>query len=54
MSDSATLPIRRLSAADAEAYRAIRLEGLERHPAAFGASFREESGRPLAFFHFSG
>ena len=50
MSNSAALPIRRLSVADAEAYRAIRLEGLERHPTAFGASFREESSRPLAFF----
>ena len=42
--------IRRLSRADAEAFRAIRLEGLERHPAAFGASFKEESSRPLSFF----
>ena len=48
MSDS--LKIRRLSRADAEAFRAIRLEGLERHPAAFGASFKDESSRPLSFF----
>ena len=39
-----------MSRADAEAFRAIRLEGLERHPAAFGASFKDESGRPLSFF----
>jgi len=50
MSDSASLPIRRLSGADAEAFRLVRLEGLERHPSAFGASFKEESGRPLSFF----
>jgi ribosomal protein S18 acetylase RimI-like enzyme len=49
MSDS-SFEIRRLSRADAEAFRAIRLEGLERHPAAFGASFKDESGRPLSFF----
>jgi RimJ/RimL family protein N-acetyltransferase len=48
--DSAAFPIRRLTGADAEAFRAIRLEGLERHPSAFGASFREESARPLSFF----
>ncbi len=39
-----------MSRADAEAFRAIRLEGLERHPASFGASFKDESGRPLSFF----
>ena len=50
MSDSASFPIRRLTSADAEAFRAVRLEGLERHPSAFGASFKEESTRPLAFF----
>jgi ribosomal protein S18 acetylase RimI-like enzyme len=50
MSDSAAFTIRRLAGADAEAFRAVRLEGLERHPSAFGASLREESARPLAFF----
>ena len=50
MSDSASFPIRRLTGADAEAFRAVRLEGLERHPSAFGASFRKESARPLSFF----
>jgi ribosomal protein S18 acetylase RimI-like enzyme len=48
--DSAAFPIRHLTGADAYAFRAIRLEGLERHPSAFGASFREESARPLPFF----
>jgi ribosomal protein S18 acetylase RimI-like enzyme len=50
MPDSAPFSIRRLSAADAEAFRAIRLEGLERHPSAFGASLDEESRQPLSFF----
>ncbi|MDM7947235.1 MAG: GNAT family N-acetyltransferase [Oceanibaculum nanhaiense] len=34
--------IRRLLSDDASIFRAIRLEGLERHPEAFGASFEEE------------
>jgi ribosomal protein S18 acetylase RimI-like enzyme len=50
MSESDSIEIRRLSRADAEAFRAVRLEGLERHPAAFGASFEDESARPLSFF----
>ena len=50
MSVSAAFPIRRLSGADADAFRTVRLEGLERHPSAFGASLKEESARPLAFF----
>jgi ribosomal protein S18 acetylase RimI-like enzyme len=35
--------VRRLSADDAAAYRAIRLEGLEDAPAAFGASLAEDT-----------
>lgn len=35
--------IRRLTAEDAEAFRAIRLESLEVHPEAFAASFEVES-----------
>ena len=34
--------IRRLDAADAEPWRALRLEALERHPEAYGASLQEE------------
>jgi ribosomal protein S18 acetylase RimI-like enzyme len=50
MPDSPPFSIRRLSATDAEGFRSVRLEGLERHPSAFGASFKEESSRPLSFF----
>ena len=35
--------IRQLTATDAEGFRAIRLEGLHRHPEAFGAAFGEEA-----------
>jgi hypothetical protein len=34
--------IRRLDRGDASAFRDIRLEGLSRHPEAFGASYEEE------------
>jgi ribosomal protein S18 acetylase RimI-like enzyme len=50
MSGLESLEIRRLSRADAEAFRAVRLEGLGRYPAAFGASFEDESARLLSFF----
>jgi ribosomal protein S18 acetylase RimI-like enzyme len=42
--------IRRLDAADAPAYRAIRLEGLARHPQSFGAAAEDEAPQPLAWF----
>ncbi|MFC3127036.1 GNAT family N-acetyltransferase [Pseudoroseomonas globiformis] len=42
--------IRRLLEADAEEFRAIRLEALQRHPEAFGASLEDEAARSLAFF----
>ena len=42
--------IRRLKGREAEIYRTVRLEGLERHPEAFGASFETERAEPLAFF----
>lgn len=35
--------VRRLRIADAAAWQALRLEALERHPEAFGASFEEEA-----------
>lgn len=40
--------IRRLGRADAAAWRALRLEALERHPDAFGASLEEEMALPLS------
>lgn len=46
----ATATIRRLGAADAPAFRALRLEGLAAHPAAFGASWETEAEQPLAWF----
>jgi RimJ/RimL family protein N-acetyltransferase len=42
--------IRALAAADAEAYRAIRLEALQQVPDAFASSYEEESTRPLEVF----
>lgn len=42
--------IRRLGAADAAAFRAIRLEGLAQHPENFGASVAIEGAQPLAWF----
>lgn len=39
--------IRRLSAKDATAFHALRLEGLQRHPEAFGASYEDEAFQPL-------
>ena len=45
-----TFDIRRLTRDDAAIYRDIRLEGLERHPEAFGASHEEEAARGLDAF----
>jgi GNAT superfamily N-acetyltransferase len=42
--------IRRLTTTDAEGFRGLRLEMLERHPHSFGMSFEEEAGWPLARF----
>jgi ribosomal protein S18 acetylase RimI-like enzyme len=42
--------VRRLMAADAGAYRDIRLEGLARHPDGFGSAWEDEAGQPLAWF----
>jgi ribosomal protein S18 acetylase RimI-like enzyme len=42
--------IRRLSASDAPAFRALRLAGLLDKPEAFVASHEEESDQPLAYF----
>ena len=42
--------IRPLTAADAPAFREIRLEALERHPSAFGAALHEDAAEPLEFF----
>lgn len=42
------LHVRRLDAADAAAYRALRLRALQEHPQAFTSSFEEESPKPLS------
>ena len=42
--------VRALGAADAQAYREIRLEALRQEPDAFASSHEEESARPIEFF----
>ena len=42
--------IRRLTSADATAYREIRLTGLSDSPESFGSTFIRESTQPLAWF----
>jgi hypothetical protein len=45
-----SIQIRRLTEADAAAYRAIRLEGLRDSPEAFGSTFEAENEHPLEWF----
>ncbi len=42
--------IRRLTSADAAAYRELRLEGLEQHPDGFGSAYEDEKDKPLSWF----
>jgi RimJ/RimL family protein N-acetyltransferase len=42
--------IRRLTVEDAERFREIRLEALQRHPEAFGADFDDEMQQTLTWF----
>lgn len=42
--------LRRLLPSDVACYRSLRLEGLQRHPDAFGASWEDEVGKPLTWF----
>jgi RimJ/RimL family protein N-acetyltransferase len=42
--------LRRLSPDDAELFREIRLEGLQRDPDAFSSTFEIESAQPLSYF----
>lgn len=42
------MEIRRLTIADAPAYRTLRLRGLREHPEAFTSSWEEDDGQPLA------
>lgn len=44
---TAAFAIRLLSAGDAAAYRALRLQALRDHPEAFGASYEDEAARSL-------
>lgn len=41
------MDIRRLTADDADAYRALRLRGLRQHPEAFTSSWEEDQDRPV-------
>lgn len=47
---SSPFSLRRLTAADAAAFREIRLEGLQRHADSFGADFDDERSQPLEWF----
>jgi ribosomal protein S18 acetylase RimI-like enzyme len=40
------MQVRRLTQADAPAYRALRLRGLREHPQAFTSSFEEDAAQP--------
>lgn len=42
------MEIRHLTAADAPAYRALRLRALREHPQAFTSSWDEDAGKPLS------
>lgn len=44
------MEIRRLTPADAPAYRALRLQGLREEPTAFAASYEEELAFPLSIY----
>jgi ribosomal protein S18 acetylase RimI-like enzyme len=44
----ADISIRRLTSADAAAYRALRLRGLDEHPDAFTSSVDAEAAKPLS------
>ena len=50
MSGGNDTTIRALAGADAETYRAVRLEALRLEPDAFASSYDEESARPLEVF----
>ncbi|SAL42186.1 N-acetyltransferase GCN5 [Caballeronia peredens] len=50
MPNTAAFSLRRLTSEDADCFRDVRLEGLQRYPASFGASYDDECDRPLEWF----
>ncbi len=44
------MEIRELTESDVEAFQAIRLEGLQLNPEAFGSSYEEQKDRPLSSY----
>lgn len=42
--------VRQLQPADAERYRELRLEALQRHPTAFGSAYEDECGRDAGHY----
>jgi ribosomal protein S18 acetylase RimI-like enzyme len=42
--------LRRLGPQDCEAFRSLRLDGLQKHPEAFGASYEDEAGQSAEWF----
>ncbi len=45
--DRGSIELRRLTMDDLDAYRDLRLDGLQRHPVAFGSDYADEVDQPL-------
>jgi ribosomal protein S18 acetylase RimI-like enzyme len=50
MDEKSNTSVKRLSREDAAAFREVRLDGLSKHPEAFGASLADEQKNEVSFF----